>query len=85
MLGPSSYFHLAQFLQHNPDQPQEILTSGTFSHQKPQLLVSVDHAFFDFVRPFDPPLPTDPDTNLVQTGNCLNLEFLTDLSKVGMK
>merc|ERR1719278_1731678 len=46
--------------------PQEILTSGTFSHQKPQLLVSVDHAFFDFTRPFDPPLPTDPDTNLAQ-------------------
>ena len=66
LLGPSSYFHLSQFLQHNPDAPQEILTSGTFSHQKPQLLVSVDHAFFDFTRPFDPPLPSDPDTNLVQ-------------------
>jgi len=66
LLGPSSYFHLSQFLQHNPDAPQEILTSGTFSHQKPQLLVSVDHAFFDFTRPFDPPLPTDPDTNLAQ-------------------
>ena len=77
LLGPSSYFHLAQFLQHNPDVPQEILTSGTFSHQKPQLLVSVDHAFFDFVRPFDPPLPTDPDTNLVQqTGNLFISEQL---------
>ena len=34
-------------------------------NQKPQLLVSVDHAFFDFNRPFDPPLPEDPDANMV--------------------
>lgn len=68
LLGPSSYFHLAQFLQQNPDAPQEITTSGAFSHQKPQLLVSVDHAFFDFARPFDPPMPTDPDANLILTG-----------------
>ena len=28
-------------------------------------MVSVDHAFFDFNRPFDPPLPEDPDANMV--------------------
>ena len=36
-----------------------------FNNQKPQLLVSVDHAFFDFARPFDPPMPTDPDANIM--------------------
>ena len=31
LLGPSSYFHLAQFLQHNPDQATEIQASSSFS------------------------------------------------------
>ena len=31
LLGPSAYFHLAQFLQHNPDQATEIQASSTFS------------------------------------------------------
>ena len=38
---------------------------SSVGNQKPQLLVSVDHAFFDFNRPFDPPLPEDPDANMV--------------------
>ena len=65
LIGPSGYFHLSEFLQHNPDTPQEVTTSSMFNNQKPQLLVSVDHAFFDFARPFDPPPPTDPDANIM--------------------
>ena len=69
LLGPSAYFHLSEFLQHNPDTPQEITTSAMFNNQKPQLLVSVDHAFFDFARPFDPPMPDDPDANIISGGS----------------
>ena len=32
LLGPSGYFHLSEFLQHNPDTPQEITTSGKVSY-----------------------------------------------------
>ena len=44
-------------------------------NQKPQLLVSVDHAFFDFARPFDPPMPDDPDSNMVT--NSSSTQFTT--------
>ena len=73
LIGPSAYFHLAQFVQQNPDAATEVVTTGAFSQQKPQLLVSVDHAFFDFARPFDPPLPTDPDANLMLTGRLIKI------------
>ena len=38
-------------------------------------MVSVDHAFFDFNRPFDPPMPEDPDANLVP--NASSTQFTT--------
>ena len=89
LLGPSGYFHLLDFLQNNQDNnPQEITTK--FSNQKPKLLVPVDNTLFDFARPFDPPLPTDPDANIMfgastQTinnsnkGNGLKLKDTSDL------
>ena len=88
LLGPSGYFHLLDFLQNNQDNPQEITTK--FSNQKPKLLVPVDNTLFDFSRPFDPPLPTDPDANIMfgastQTisngtkGNSLKLKDTNDL------
>ena len=30
--------------------------------------ISIDNAFHDFARPFDPPLPTDPDANIMFGG-----------------
>ncbi len=69
LIGPTAYFHLSSFLQHNPDPPLEV-SSGMYyqnssDSKKPQLLVSLDHAYFDFARPFDPPLPEDPDANIM--------------------
>ena len=70
LIGPYSYFHLVEFLQNNAGTHQEMITPGMFlNHQRPpHLLLSADKAFYDFARPFDPPLPTDPDANIMFGG-----------------
>jgi hypothetical protein len=84
LLGPSSYFHLASFLQESPDQPQEVNPAFNAAAKKPQLLVSMDHAYFDFSRPFDPPPPTDPDANLMMTSTVTTVPP-NDLKSVTLK